>query len=229
MAKKRFFIENELVFAEKPENVQFQDLEGKEFGRLTVIGFAGREGRRTYWFCKCRCKILIRVWASSLKNGATNSCGCFMKDRIRETQTKHGQSLKGRVSKMYMTWQNMIRRCQSPSVPNFKDYGGRGITVCKRWQKFENFLEDMGERPKGKTLDRKNVNGNYEKSNCRWATQKEQQNNRSNNRILTYNDKSQTLAQWADETRIKAETIAKRIKNGWSVDQSLTKSVRVKT
>lgn len=128
-------------------------------------------------------------------------------------------------TKVYRTWHGMKARCYNQNNQKYPDYGGRGIKVVKRWrEKFENFLEDMGEPPsKNHSIDRINNNGNYCKSNCRWATIEQQANNKRNNRIITYNGKTQTLPRWARETGIDRRTIMKRIGYGWSLDKVFTK------
>ena len=122
----------------------------------------------------------------------------------------------------YQTWTNMIQRCTNPLAWGFKNYGGRGITVCKRWLKFENFLKDMGVRPEGKTIERINNNAGYTKSNCRWATTAEQSVNRRNNRPLTFESKTQPMSVWAKELNIRYETLAVRKHRGWSDERALS-------
>lgn len=151
-----------------------EDLTGRVFGRLTVVRLAPKRGRRTYWRCACECWQEIEVWAWNLKNGHIQSCGCLH----RELMTAHGHARKRAHTREYTTWKSMWQRCANPKHTAFKYYGGRGIRVCKRWEVFENFLEDMGERPAGKTLDRKDNNAGYTPKNCRWATHKEQIHNR---------------------------------------------------
>lgn len=123
---------------------------------------------------------------------------------------------------IYRVWLRMKQRCQNPNDKMYGYYGGRGIKVCKRWQAFENWLEDMGERPTPKhTLERIDVNGDYEPSNCKWATMKEQGNNRRNNRKYTFNGETRTIAQWAESVGIAHESMRKRIKK-WPLERALT-------
>ncbi|MFA6790412.1 MAG: hypothetical protein WCR65_02440 [Parcubacteria group bacterium] len=124
-------------------------------------------------------------------------------------------------SPTYRTWHHMRERCYKKNCKKFDYYGGRGISVCKCWDKFENFYKDMGEKPKGMTLDRIDNNGNYCKENCRWATYKEQANNKSNNRIIKYNGEKKTLSQFADDFGIKQNTLLYRIKRGWNIKRAL--------
>ena len=213
-----------MVFKEKPKSIKFQDIEGQKFGMLTVVGFIGINKRgNSIWCCKCECgSQWVTVHANNLKNGHTKSCGCLHLVRIEEVNTKHGHKRTNNVSRVYSTWISMKRRCHSPKCKHYLDYGGRGITVCDRWQKFENFLEDMGEPWKGMSIDRIDVNGNYELSNCRWATKKEQANNTRRNHLLTLNGRTQTMTQWAEEIGIKSPTLRHRLRAGWSIERALT-------
>lgn len=138
---------------------------------------------------------------------------------------KHGYRPKGKWNPTYKSWQLMRSRCHNQRDIRYTNYGGRGIRVCQRWDSFENFLADMGERPLGMTLDRINRNGDYEPSNCRWATALEQQNNRSTNRRIAFGGTELTLTQWARAIGIGATTIKQRIERGWSVDRALTEKV----
>ena len=126
---------------------------------------------------------------------------------------------------IYKIWSSMKQRCLNPANPRWSSYGGVGIKIDPRWLVFENFLKDMGQKPEGKTLDRfPDPFGNYTKSNCRWATPLQQQNNMRNNRILEYNGRRQTLAQWARELNINISTLAKRVSRGWSIEEAATRS-----
>lgn len=125
----------------------------------------------------------------------------------------------------WQSWQMLRQRCTNPKKKQFKDYGGRGISCCERWDTFTNFLEDMGEKPKGYQIDRIDVNGNYCKENCRWVSPKENANNRRNNRILVFKGESKTIAQWAVLKKMTVETLRARVRRGWSVDDALTLKV----
>lgn len=165
--------------------MKFIDLTGQKFNRLTINKCVGKTRHgQSLWLCKCECGNKKIVTGNHLKNGHTKSCGC---SRIgNDNGLEHGHSKKGQVSKTYNTWQQMIQRCTNPNHFAYKDYGGRGIAVCKRWQGrngFINFLKDMGESPREKSLDRMNNNKltNSYSLNCRWSTRKEQANNRRSN------------------------------------------------
>jgi hypothetical protein len=140
----------------------------------------------------------------------------------RHNQYRHGHSPSGRPSREYITWSSMKSRCLNPRHFAYKWYGGRGITICKKWLLFEGFLADMGPRPSSAhSLDRVDTDGNYEPGNCRWATETQQQNNRANNHRLTINGETATLTEWARRTGISRGTLDWRIRHGWTVERAL--------
>lgn len=163
-----------------------------------------------------------------LRSGATSSCGCIQKEVLRERSLRHGHANVGKISPTYKTWESMMRRGRGTDPEKRKYYIERGITVCERWMKFENFLADMGERPNGASLDRIDVNGGYEPENCRWATQRQQSRNRRNNRILEFDGRAQPVADWAEYLGINQGTILSRLRAGWSVESALFKPIRRK-
>ncbi|KKK59795.1 hypothetical protein LCGC14_3030790 [marine sediment metagenome] len=199
------------------------DLTSKKFGRLTVIKRVDKNKSRNYrWLCKCDCGKEKIILGYNLKNGHTKSCGCLLKEG---NNTTHSHS----KTKTYHSWHNMIRRCTNFNDLSYHNYGGRGITVCKRWRNsFENFLEDMGEPPTDShSIDRINNNGNYCRENCQWTTRKEQNRNKRDSHLETYNGKTQCLSAWAEETGIAYWTLCARInKLGWSIEKALTTPVR---
>lgn len=152
------------------------DLVGKRFGRLLVTSEASErsKGGDMRWVCRCDCGKVKEFFGGNLRHGASTSCGCYHSERQALLHTTHGYS----KTPMINTWRGMIIRCEDKRNPAYKDYGGRGITVCKRWHKFENFLADMGERPVGLTIERKNNDKGYYKRNCKWANHSEQMINR---------------------------------------------------
>ena len=188
---------------------------GEKHDRLTAVKFHHKDKwSHQYWLFRCDCGNEKVIVASDVKRNIVKSCGCLQ----RETITTHGMY----YSREYSIWGGMEQRCLNRNNHAYKNYGGRGIKVCNRWLKFENFYKDMGECPVGKTLDRIDNNGNYKPSNCRWATVKEQNNNRRNNHLLTFKGKTQTIAQWAKEIGINRATLSSRIYKGWSVERALT-------
>lgn len=151
------------------------DLTGKKFGRLLVIGRASTSRtREATWLCVCDCGAQHNASGRNLRTSKVTSCGCAQ----RESRLTHGQCPRGRASRTYVSWRAMIERCRNPGAVNFKYYGGRGVSVCPRWQSFEAFAADMGERPPHHSLDRIDPNGNYEPANCRWASLEEQARNK---------------------------------------------------
>lgn len=152
---------------------QKNNLIKKRFGMLTVESVEENRSKKRsiLWVCKCDCGNKIIVESTALKNGKTQSCGCLQRKNISDRNMKHGHSSKGKLSPTYISWASMLTRCNNENATNYRHYGGRKILVCDRWKVFENFLQDMGERPEKTSIDRINVNGNYEPNNCRWATQ----------------------------------------------------------
>jgi hypothetical protein len=192
---------------------------GQRYGHLTVIAKVKKNKySKFYMLVECDCGTRKIVGQSELQQGKTTSCTCERTRRRREKLTTHGMY----YTPEYNSWIGMKGRCNTPSNDNYDNYGGRGIRVCDRWKKFENFYEDMGPKPdKEYTIERIDNNGNYESSNCRWATQEEQSNNKRNNRLIFYNNKTQTVAQWAKETGLNEGTIRDRLDNGWIVEDAL--------
>jgi len=185
------------------------NLAGQRFERLTVISRAENDkAGQVRWNCECDCGNKTTVRGYSLLNGYTKSCGCLNKERSRSAQFVHG--MKGTPT--YKSWADMKSRCLNKNIPTYKHYGGRGIIICDRWMTFENFYEDMGDRPNDLTLERVDNNKGYSPENCRWATRKEQNRNRRNNVMIKYNGKEQCMKDWAEELGINRCTLGYRLK-----------------
>lgn len=210
----------------------FKDKTGMKFGRLTVISLAGQLKWGGYsWNCKCECGNEIVAQGGNLATGHTTSCGCWCVEKATEIGARkrtHGHSRLENRSIEYITWQSLRQRCCNPNASGYADYGGRGITVCERWEKFENFLEDMGNRPTPTyTIERLRVNGNYEPSNCVWATMKEQSRNKRNSRLITMLGATMHFYDWCDAFKINSGVLAARLRKKWPIEKALTEPIRI--
>lgn len=192
------------------------DLTGQRFGKLIVIELNGRSNDNIYWLCQCDCGQIKSVFAGSLMKGTSKSCGCLKK----ELKTIHGYC----KSKLYKKWESMKQRVNNPNNIRYKNYGSRGIRIYNEWQEFIPFRDWALESgyTDNLTLDRIDVNGNYCPTNCRWITNKEQQNNKTNNINIVYNNKTQTLKQWSEELGMRYSMLLWRIHNNWSIDKAFT-------
>lgn len=197
-----------------------QNLLGQRFHRLAVIEDLGTGGGRRKWLCRCECGQTRAITTSDLVRGHYKSCGCLKRDRLVGvgSNLRHGMSR----SRTYTSWASMRGRCNRASDPSYAEYGGRGVTVCARWDSFETFLEDMGTRPAGTTLDRIDSTGNYEPGNVRWATPLEQTENRDCTRRLEWNGENLSAADWARRLGMRRDTILARLDRGWTVERALT-------
>lgn len=188
------------------------ELAGQKFGRWTVERLGEKRGRVNHWWCVCECGVRREVNGCSLREGASTSCGCYASEWSVKKHTSHGMH----KHPAYLTWRAMRRRCQLPTDPGYKDYGGRGITVCDTWQSFEGFWADMGATwAEGLTIDRKNTNGNYLPDNCRWATPKQQGNNRRNNVMIQTPLGPMNVTQASETFGVNRNTITRRMRDGW--------------
>jgi hypothetical protein len=197
---------------------------GQIFGRWTVLRFHGKTNNfEKLWWCVCECDTERAVRQSSLRKGAgiggSLSCGCFMVERTKEANTKHGLI----NTPEYGAWSYMMKRCYHPKTKGYKHWGGRGITVDPEWHDFLNFLRDMGTRPSSKhSLDRKDNDGNYTKDNCKWSLPYEQVNNRTITVYLNGTSRSE-LAKQHNMSRV---TLVARLSRGWSLEAALNTPVR---
>ena len=195
------------------------DRRGETYERLLVIERAPNAGpndTNARWFCRCDCGRSVIAYGQDLARGKVKSCGCYSASRV----FKHGMS----HTQIHGVWRQMRERCSNPKHRSYKNYGGRRIKVCPEWDDFAVFYRDMGERPLGGTVERIDNNGPYSKENCRWATYKDQLNNRRTNRMLTVFGRTQTFSQWADECGIPWTTLRSRIERyGWPLEQAVTR------
>ena len=197
------------------------DMLNKVFGRLTVTR---RSPKNTFghkfWYCECECGNSIEVDGGHLRSGNTQSCGCLRSDTTTQRSTVHGHSKREQKSDEYICWRNIKQRCFSPSNKEYHNYGGRGITMCDDWLDFNVFIKDMGKKPTSKhTIERINVNGNYTKDNCCWATTKQQAKNRRNTHIIEYKGKKLSLPELSTITGIKRRTLNYRLNKGWPIEK----------
>lgn len=157
-----------------------RDIAGQRFGRLVAVSpTGGLSSGHKVWSFTCDCGGIKEAALSNVTSGQVKSCGCLAPEVASRAHTKHGHLAGGKASPTYNSWRAMLQRCENPEHSKFKHYGGRGIKVCARWHDFEKFKADMGERPEGTTIDRRNNEKGYTKANCRWATAAEQRANRS--------------------------------------------------
>lgn len=203
-----------------PHNVI--DIAGQVFGRLTIISFCFLRNGRSVWLCQCSCGRRVALRANDVRRGATKSCGCLHSETSAENGRRnrtHGKS----GSPEYAIWIGVLRRCCKSTRDEYERYGGRGVTACNRWRdSFEAFYADMGPRPSPQhSIDRIDNNRGYEPGNCRWATAKEQQRNKRNNRMLTHDGRTQCATDWAEEVHITRGCLLERLRRGWSVARAL--------
>ena len=200
----------------------FKDITGIKYGRLTVIGFSKRIDNKNYWLCKCDCGKEHIAEQNNLINGGIKSCGCLREEQLK----KHGMS----DTRIYKIWQNMVSRCYINSSTNYDDYGMRGISVCDEWKNSpENFIEwGMNNGYKdGLTIDRIDANGNYEPSNCRWATYKQQANNKRNTKKYFLNGEYKTIPELCNYYQKNYDLVRGRVSKGWDIERALFEEVHI--
>ena len=206
---------------------QPKDITGQKFGRLTAIKMLEYSDKchSYYWEFKCDCGKIVAINKNSVTSGHTLSCGCFRREKTSLSHKKHGLE----NTRLYSIWIGIKQRCQNIKNPRYHKYGGRGIAICNEWlDDFMNFYSwamDNGYND-SLTIDRIDVNGNYEPSNCRWATIHTQAKNKTSNRLITYKNVTKCLTDWAKELKINRTTLFARIYSGWEIAKAFEKPVR---
>lgn len=196
-----------------------KDLTGKKFGNLTVVKKVERKNRSNQWLCKCDCGKEVVCYQYNLERGTSTSCGCLRSYYAKKTRSCHGES----TGKLYKKWSSIKTRCYNKNTPCYKNYGGRGIKMCDEWLDFWNFREWAYKNgySEGLTLERIDVNGNYEPSNCKWIPMEEQAINKRNNSFIEYGGKRQTISQWSKELGVGKEVLSYRYRAGWAPEECL--------
>lgn len=200
-----------------------KDLTGQRFGRLLVLERAGtyetpNGSKKPLWLCRCDCGNTAKVVTQGLTTGTTNSCGCYQKEATGNRARVHGRT----HTPTHQTWRGMRERCTNPNSNHYHLYGAKGVGFCERWDKFENFLEDMGERPEGTSLDRyPDPKGNYEPGNCRWATPAEQSRNTERTVMITWDGVTLCRKDWAERLGITTVALKVRLKK-WGLERAMT-------
>lgn len=219
-----FVLRQTIKYSQKKGGVmQLIDLTGKRFGYLTVIkrdgakGKVGSKVKHVTWLCSCDCGKTIVTRGAELRRGGTKSCGCYRRAWSKKKNTTHGKF----GTPVYRSWQSMVARCNNPSTGCYHNYGGRGITVCSRWLSFENFFADMGEKPKNRTLDRIDNEGNYEPGNCRWANHEEQATNQRRVKLIETSQGKLSMTQIAKIAGVTQCAIKYRLRSGLRGDELL--------
>jgi hypothetical protein len=194
------------------------------FHRWTVLGFSHKDGKRSFYTCRCQCGVERPVRRDQLTRGVSKSCGCWKievaREQIIRLFTTHGMSNKTRT---YSVWKDMRKRCLNKATNGYKNYGGRGIKVCDRWNDYTKFLSDMGEAPPGKSIDRIDNDGEYSPKNCRWADKQTQANNTRSNIFIRFNGKTLTLKQWSRELGMPYGMLWQRIyRLSWPIKKAFS-------
>lgn len=204
----------------------FIDETGNRHGRLLVKEYAGKSpDGKALWMCECDCGNETVIAGVALRYKHTKSCGCYSADATRERSRRPGSAeRKKSFQKIYGQWYQMMRRCNAPSLPQYKDYGGRGIRVCAEWHDFQKYKEwayKNGYSP-DLEIDRIDNNGNYEPGNCRYVTKSVNARNTRINRMVTYMGKTLTLVEWSEKLNLPYDLLQTRIYRGWAPERAFT-------
>ncbi len=213
------------------------DLVKQKFNRLEVIKFSHNDKYSSrIWKCKCECGNIVLASTNSLRRNNTKSCGCLQKEKAaisgRNSATTHGLSKdsNGKKTRLFRIWMGMKTRCYNPNVVEYPRYGGKGVVICEEWKNFEafhNWALTNGYQ-ENLSIDRKELSGNYEPSNCRWVTDKVQCRNRTSSRIIDFNGQQKTLVEWAEINSMSINCLFERLKRGWSIEKALTTKIQIK-
>lgn len=198
---------------------RLRDLTGYKFGRLTVVERVENKNGHVMWRCSCECGNEKITRADALLTSRTQSCGCFNREQSAKVHTKHGES----KIRLHHIWRKIRSRCSDTNNSRYMDYGGRGIRVCSDWDSYETFRQwalENGYRD-DLTIDRIDVDGNYDPTNCRWITNQEQQNNRRDNHYITYNGEKHTITEWARIYGLSENALVHRVQRGWDIERAL--------
>lgn len=202
-----------------------EDLTGQRFGRLTVLEFVSNDKPKSYWKCKCDCGKVVTVYVQDLKNGKTSSCGCLQREKAGKVNKTHGL----RKTRIYNIWSHIKDRCYNSNCKSYKNYGGRGITICDEWRNdFKAFYDwAIGNGYNNTlTIDRIDVNGNYEPTNCRWVDMKTQQRNRRNNAIVEYQGKKMCITEASEVSKLSEGVLRNRYCKAGDREERLFRPVR---
>lgn len=207
-----------------PSKIDSTDILGNRYGQLVVVSEAEKRGGMYHYLCKCDCGNEKVIQRYSLTQGKTISCGCFHKKMVGSRYKSHGMS----GSSTYEVWCGMKKRCYRKSSISYSNYGGRGIYICDRWRNsFQNFLDDMGEKPDGKSIERIDNDGPYSPENCIWADRKTQSRNRRANRVIRFKGQEMCLSDWARTLGMPMSALSRRINHlGWDTEKALTTPIK---
>lgn len=193
----------------------------QRFGRLRVVAKEPSKRNQTMWRCLCDCGAVTVVAANPLVSGRTKSCGCHRRQILSTSNLRHGKS----GTRTHNIWRGMLKRCQTKTCAAYPNYGGRGINVCDRWQTYENFLVDMGEAPIGASIERKDVNGHYEPSNCVWLSKERQNLNKRSTLQVTIGEETKPLSVWCEGKGLRYGLVYDLIARlGWPPERALSEA-----
>jgi hypothetical protein len=211
---------------------KIKDLTGLSFGRWTVLSLCQTNKTRTRWNCRCNCGTERIIAGYRLLGEESKSCGCWQREKTGIISTTHGETRTHtkKETPEYTSWRGMKSRCLNKNSENYYKYGAKGVSICESWMHYENFLRDMGRRPSAlHSIDRIDNRGNYEPSNCRWSTPKEQAENRRSSIKITIGDETLPASRWESRMGLKPKLIAKRIWAGWNPIKAVLTPVRKRT